>query len=87
MDNWTGDGALRSRIEGPLTRDENKLEVRGCWANQAWHLNIISFVFPLDIMDSIRRHTLQWFNPSADPTIWNLTSVGEFSSKSAQLSS
>lgn len=33
---------------------------------------------------SIQKHTFQWINPSADRTIWNLTSSGEyFSSKSA----
>lgn len=82
MDNWTGEGALWLRIEGPLNRNENKLKVRECWTNHVWHFNKISFVLPLLV--SIQKHTFQWINPLADRTIWNLTSSGEyFSSKSA----
>lgn len=83
MDNWTGTGPLRSKILGPLQRQESSLKVKECWSNHSWNLQAISFVLPEEILSSIHVVPFQWFNPSPDCTIWNLSTNGEFNCKSA----
>ncbi|KAF7150639.1 hypothetical protein RHSIM_Rhsim02G0197500 [Rhododendron simsii] len=79
----TGTGPLRSKILGPLQRQESSLKVKECWSNPSCNLQAISFVFPEEILSRIHVVPFQGFNPSPDCTIWNRSTNGEFNCKSA----
>ena len=58
-DKWLNVGALRSLVEGPLGRGEDKLMVKDAITNGSWDLQMLSVPLSPDIQNAIKATTLR----------------------------
>lgn len=74
---------VRSKIFGPLNKNENHLKIKNLIRDGTWSLNSISFCFPPDIELLIRSIHIPQCHNAPDKITWGLTSNSAFSVKSA----
>ncbi|XP_030958826.1 uncharacterized protein LOC115980745 [Quercus lobata] len=85
-DIWLPCGRLRELIEGPLTREEEKLTVRQCFDdNHAWKPSSISFELPASVFNTIKATPFSFVNQGSDSLMWAYSNNGLFSIQAAYL--
>lgn len=82
-DNWTSHGRLRSIIHGPLTREEDEINVRDIALLDGWDYEKLSMVLPTKICLEIQAMTRSHLANEEDRIIWDASSNGEFNLNSA----
>lgn len=86
LDFWLPNGTLRSLIEGPLTRDEDKVMLHQCFdIGTGWNLQNSSFVLPDQVLESMKATPFSCDTNSKDSLIWAYSKDGSFSLSSAYL--
>lgn len=81
--NWTPKGPFRHLVHGPLSWEEEQLEVKDVVADLAWDWNWLHFDLPAEIKVMIQTIPVSITNQGWDKLIWNGNPRGSFDLKSA----
>ena len=79
---WLNKGPLRSLIQGPLSREANKLEVKDFLKDTGWDWNGLSVELPLDIQMLIKATPIAMTSRGCDKITWADSPQGTFNLKS-----
>ncbi|KAL0005366.1 hypothetical protein SO802_012927 [Lithocarpus litseifolius] len=83
FDKWMDIGNIRSLIEGPLRREEDKWMVRDVRVGERWDFSRFSFVFPDKILRLLRAVPFPSSHWCEDKVVWGYSPSGEFDQKTA----
>uniref|UniRef100_A0A2N9EFE1 Reverse transcriptase domain-containing protein n=1 Tax=Fagus sylvatica TaxID=28930 RepID=A0A2N9EFE1_FAGSY len=84
QDNWFGPETLREKISEPLSSQDATLRVCDLWdSSNNWELGKISFQLPPSLIQIIKAIPRPRNALSEDKPYWQLSSDGQFNSKSA----
>lgn len=81
-DNWTGLGALSAFALNPDAIDTDIL-VKDFWSNDDWNFQLLLTCLPVQIVNQISKIHLSQSDDVSDKQIWQPTSNGSFSVRSA----
>ena len=86
LDFWLPNGTLRSLIEGPLSRDEDKVMLHQCFdIGTGWNLQNNFFVLSDQILESMKATPFSCDTNAEDSLMWAYSKNGSFSLSSAYL--
>ena len=86
MDFWLPSGRLRELVEGPLSREEEKLTVKQCFdENHVWNPRSISFELLERVINTMKATPFSYDQHSVDILMWAFSKNGSFSLQSAYL--
>lgn len=85
-DNWTGNGPLRNAIQGPFNGHNASTLLHETWDhNRDWALDNLSFVFPHNILNTIKATPKPFHSDLEDLPTWDPSPNGMFSTNSAYI--
>ena len=77
---------MRDLVEGPLTREEDKLTVKQCFdENHEWNPQSISFELLENVLNTIKATPFSYDQHSEDSPMWGFSKNGCFSLQPAYL--
>ena len=77
MDFWLPSGRLREFVEGPLSREEEKLTVKQCFdENHVWNPRSISFELLERVINTIKANPFSYDQHSVDILICHSSGCG-----------
>ena len=83
FDKWMNKGTLRSQIQGPLNKGEEKLTLRDISYYLGWNWESLSFAFPKSLAFEMKATPLPFSNQGEDRLSWYSSPNGDFKLKEA----
>ena len=80
---WLSKGPLRSLIQGPLSQEANKLEVKDFMKDTSWDWNGLSMELPLNIKMLIQATPIAMTSRGCDKIAWADSTQVTFNLRSA----
>ena len=84
-DRWLSEGTIRSLVEGPLQRGEDKVTVTNLMHNGTWATENVSYDLPADVLRTIKATPIRRSARREDLRCWISSAKREFEMKNAYL--
>ena len=81
--NWTNGGPLRKLIQGPISQEANRLEIKDIMLDVGWDWEKLTFELPNEVKGLICVIPISTLGGGLDRLAWSGSSNGSFDVKSA----